>query len=321
MWSHLTHGDHAIGGKMPVTLDCRLLCASVCAYAIQPDGTVLHDVPYFDTVGFTQEPSTTLGGGDDINACLVGRVAEGVVVAFRGTLPFNAGIDPQQIVRDWINDLHAELIHGGTLPGLVHEGFWNSLDSLWSWVLNQVQRTANDAGTTSLFITGHSKGAALANLAAMRLGVEKGLAAHVRTFAGPHPGNTDFASAYAKLIGDSTRYEYAEDIVPHLPPSLKFRHMFETVPFMQPYVHRLDLDYVPVGTLKYIDTAGNVVGDSPTLPFERFARLAQLIGTGQFARIVADHSSRCGGGYMSAVCPADLCAAAPVLAQPLPPPG
>jgi hypothetical protein len=290
---------------MTVSLHCRLLCASVCAYNVQPDGTVGHDAPYFAAVGFADEPRATSA---DINACLVGRIAEGLVIAFRGTLPFNTGGDPQQIIRDWINDLHAELVHGGSLPGLVHEGFWGSLDSLWPFVRSQIDVLAGAVPPPAVYITGHSKGGAVADLAAMRLKLEKGITAKVVTFAGAHPGNTDFADAYGLQIDDSIRYEFAEDIVPHLPPSLRFRAMFQAVPFMQPYVHRLDLDYTAVGTLQYIERDGSVVGDSPTLPFERFGRLAQLIAAGQFARIVDDHSSRCGGGYMKGVCPPDLCA-------------
>ena len=292
---------------MATSLECRLLCASVNAYGIQNDGTVVHDKPYFDAIQFAVEPTATIAGSVNINACLVGTNTDGVVVAFRGTLPPDSP-NHEQTVRDWMNDLHAELIHGGGLPGLVHEGFWNSLDSLWPWLLPEVQKQLGGAGEgINLYITGHSKGAALANLAAMRLKVEKGITATVVTYAGPHPANEDFAAAYNKLIS-STRFEYADDIVPHLPPSLAFRHMFAAVPFTQPYVHRLDLDYASVGRLQYIEQDDGIVDDSATLRFARFESLAKLIATGRFDEIVADHACRCSAGYMKGVCPTDLCA-------------
>lgn len=292
---------------MATSLECRLLCASVSAYSIQNDGTVAHDKPYFDAIQFAGEPTATVAGSVNINACLVGTNTDGVVVAFRGTLPPDSP-NHEQTVRDWMNDLHAELIHGGGLPGLVHEGFWNSLDSLWPWLLPEVQKQlGGGGGTTNLYITGHSKGAALANLAAMRLKVEKGITATVVTYAGPHPANEDFAAAYNKLI-DSTRFEYADDIVPHLPPSLAFRYMFAAVPFTEPYVHRLDLDYASVGRLQYLEQDGGIVDDSATLRFTRFESLAKLIATGRFDEIVADHACRCSAGYMKGVCPTDVCA-------------
>ena len=227
---------------MPTTLECRLLCASVCAYGVQADGTVPPQPPYSNAAQFTQPPQAFVAGVDAINACLVATTVDGVVVAFRGTLPPTSA-DHEQTIRDWINDMNAELIQPTGMPGRVHEGFWNALDSLWQPVLAEVLRQQGLAGAGSgLFVTGHSKGGAMANLAAMRFKVERGIAATVRTFAAAHPGNDDFAAAYNNFIA-STRYEYADDIVPHLPPSLAFRQMFATVPFAQPYVHRLDLDY------------------------------------------------------------------------------
>jgi len=291
---------------MATTLECRLLCASVCAYGIQNDGTVAHDQPYFDAIQFVREPVASVAGLNNINAALVGASADGVIVGLRGTLP-PASPNHEQTVRDWMNDLNAELIHGGGLPGLVHAGFWDSLDSLWPCLLPEIQAQLGDGGEgRHLYITGHSKGAALANLAAMRLKIEKGISATVVTYAGPHPGSEDFATAYNKLI-NSTRFEYADDIVPHLPPSLAFRHMFASIPFTEPYVHRLDLDYTSVGTLQYIEQDGNVVDDSATLRFTRFESLARLIATLRFDQIVADHTSRCGAGYMKGVCPTGVC--------------
>ncbi len=83
--------------------------------------------------------------------------------------------------------------------------------------------------------------------------------------------------------------------------------MFVSVPFMAPYLHRLDLDYAAVGTLRYITEAGTIVPDSPTLQFERFLSLSELMVTGRFEEIADDHAGGCGGGYMHAVCPQGVC--------------
>jgi hypothetical protein len=293
---------------MSTSLECRLLCASVTTYSVLNDGPIVPPPPpYFDTAQFVDDPPVGFVGGiDAINACLVGTTIDGVVLAFRGTLPPTSP-DYEQTMRDWINDLDAELVRGNGVPGLVHAGFWGSLGSLWAAVVPEVQKRLTKAGPNSqFFITGHSKGGAMANLAAMRLLIERGMDATVYTYAGPHPGNEDFAAAYNQHV-DGIRYEYADDIVPLLPPSLAFREMFVHVPFMVPYLHRFDLDYSAVGTLRYITTAGKVVLASPMLPFQRYLSLAELIVTGRFAEIVEDHNSECGAGYMTAVCPHDVC--------------
>ena len=63
-----------------------------------------------------------------------------------------------------------------------------------------------DAGgpNCKLYLTGHSKGGAMANLAAMRVHAERGVKAEVYTYAASHPGNEDFADAYDAQI-ESTR--------------------------------------------------------------------------------------------------------------------
>ncbi len=288
---------------MSTSLECRLLCASMTAYSITNDGPITLAPPYFDGAQFIDDPVGFVGGNEAINACLVGTTVDGVVLAFRGTLPLDSP-DWEQTVRDWINDLDAELVRGAGLPGLVHAGFWGSLGSLWAKLLPEVQRRLAQGG--QLYVTGHSKGGAVADLAAMRLLIERGLTVKPFTYAAPHPGNADFAAAYDGHIA-GIRYEYADDIVPFLPPSLAFRHMFAAVPFAKPYVHRIDLDYSAVGTLRYITRAGAIVADSPLLRFQRYTSLAELMITGGFEQIAKDHRGACGGGYMTAVCPQDVC--------------
>ncbi len=294
---------------MSTTLACRLLCASVTAYSVQNDQTIVQCPPYDQGVGFIQGPVGFASGNEKINACLVGTNADGVIVAFRGTLPPRSP-DHRQTLLDWINDFHAELITVDGLPGKVHEGFWGSLQSLWPQLVPEVKKQMS--GDRPLYITGHSKGGGMAHLAAMQLAVQEGLKATVCTFAGPHPGNEAFAAAYNQAMA-STRYEYADDLVPHVPPSLAFRHMFTTIPLFHDdpriaaHFQRLDLDYAAVGTLQFINWDGAIVGDAPMLRFARFASLAKLIVRLGFETIVKDHDSRCGGGYMSAVCPTDVC--------------
>jgi hypothetical protein len=67
------------------SLECRLLCASNCAYAIHASGPLSQTQPYSDAVGFTNIPMAFVAGKDSIHACLVGTNQDGVILAFRST--------------------------------------------------------------------------------------------------------------------------------------------------------------------------------------------------------------------------------------------
>lgn len=293
---------------MATSLACRLLCASNCAYAVSGAGSVPKKQPFYDAAGFTDTPVGIAAGTEKINACMVGTTEDGVVVAFRGTLPPGTP-DRAGTILDWFNDLRAELIPVKGVAGLVHEGFWTAMDSLWPDVLAEVgKRLQSSAAGTRVYITGHSKGGAMANLAAMRLLNAQSVDSTVYTFAAAHPANEAFAADYDGKI-DSTRYEYADDIVPHLPPSLPFRQALQALPFFSPVKGQLarDLDYSAVGTLKFIDWNGAIVDDSPGLRARRYASLTKLILELGFDKIVRDHSIDCGSGYTTAICPTDVC--------------
>lgn len=299
---------------MATSLDCRLLCASRMAYGIVANASpVLPCPPYDLPIGFLKPPIGFISGQSGIDACLVGTNSDGVILSFRGTLPPDSP-NHEQTIKDWLNDLDVVLVSQPKIDGKVHQGFWDALNDLWKDLLGEVQKQLSAAPGKSLYITGHSKGGAMADLAAVRFALA-GIASTVRTFAAAHPGNADFAKFYAglKSITSSTRYEYADDIVPHLPPGLFLRHAFVKIDLFGKFTDELatkaveDISYEPVGTLRFMDWNGNIVGDSPSLPISRTLHLAELIVKMSFDQIVKDHSIDCGGGYVNAVCPSGVC--------------
>jgi len=116
---------------------------------------------------------------------------------------------------------------------------------------NQPTRLADNK---KLFITGHSKGGSVAHLCCgpVRLWQRRPWigyhSAHVRR---AHPGDQAFADAFSRLVKDVVRYEYGDDLVPHVPPSIMFRHLFKDEKFFEPLM-AIDngVDYAPAGTLK-----------------------------------------------------------------------
>lgn len=172
-----------------------------------------------------------------IDFALAGRFAEGIVIAFRGTLPpLDLSPDGRRIVgpefsqwpaviRDWRNNLRvtmrADAPAGARPPlqGQVHPGFAASLDRLWGGIAAAVDRLRGTDAAPRLYFTGHSKGGALANLAALcARRAWPGAIAKAATFGAPRAGNAAFEEAYRAAGIDCHRYEADEDLVPDLPP-------------------------------------------------------------------------------------------------------
>ncbi|CAN5335699.1 hypothetical protein BH10PSE14_BH10PSE14_37730 [soil metagenome] len=169
---------------------------------------------------------------------LVGRVREGVVVAIRGSLtPFSgAGQDRLAVLLDWLNDSLSICVEAPGYGGGVHLGFADATSRLWDdaeeggddnpgirrAVQTMLERShADRAARPHLFVTGHSKGGALANLTAFRAARQSAwcdVPISVATIAAPRVGNGAFARAYAAERIACLRYEISSDIVPHLPP-------------------------------------------------------------------------------------------------------
>jgi hypothetical protein len=293
------------------TLEGRLLCAAGCAYAVTEGESSLDPeaaIPYYGGVGFSQPPAAFLAGDDEINACLVGTTGDGVVVAFRGTLPLDGPFTLPKLL-DWANDLNAKPVPGDGLPGQVHEGFLRSLDSLWTGVRDEVKtQLAQSVAATPLFITGHSKGGGMAALAAMRFHTQEALTARVVTLAAPKPGDKDFADAYNSVM-NHIRYEFAEDVVPHLPPSASFLSVLATLTFFNRRLTGLaQFDYERVGSLLYITRSLQIIPDPQnTLLPERRQRIVNLFLSGHLQQVGDDHRIGCGYGYMTALCPSGVC--------------
>jgi hypothetical protein len=144
-------------------------------------------------------------------------------LVFRGT---------EQTPKDFLEDLDAIQKPLGNENAEVHEGFLNTLNSVWE------DRVAPelDKLTVPVFFTGHSLGAALATVAASRRPP-----AAVYTFGSPLVGNAAFAETVNRLriyrvVDDS-------DVVTTVPPAaLGFRHVGELRRLTPPLVQGFRFD-------------------------------------------------------------------------------
>jgi hypothetical protein len=210
------------------------------------------------------------------------------------------------MILDWIDDIVDEQVSAPPAPGLVHNGFSSAVNELWDWTLAQVQ--ARPKGMP-LYVTGHSKGGAMANIAATKF-VAAGLKPYVCTFEAARAGDPAFAAGYAQMVLNAVRYEYQDDIVPHLPPSDAFMALFRALPDfalkfdqMKAQLNGVIPNYVSVGDLHFIDWQNQIVPDNPALEAQRIAHLLTLIVELNAQKIINDHSIGPGSGVAGVLCP------------------
>jgi Lipase (class 3) len=157
--------------------------------------------------------------------------ARAKVLVFRGT-DSSSWYNWAENMRAWRTD--ASYDAPGAPAGLrVHSGFlimWNS-SSLASTFRAAYAALAARVPDGPTYVVGHSMGGALAQLAALDLGVAHGLNdVRVYTFGSPRVGNAAFADFLRSRTTESWRFTHGRDIVPSVPPLLMgFHHVSREV--------------------------------------------------------------------------------------------
>ncbi|MCO6477357.1 MAG: lipase family protein [Phaeodactylibacter sp.] len=108
--------------------------------------------------------------------------------------------------------------------GRVHRGFDNALGRVWE----KLRAAVDELGAgRKLFASGHSLGAALAQLAAHRFALDGYTVAAVYAYGSPRIGNPEFRDAYNQILEPVTFVHINnKDIVARIPPRiLGFRHL------------------------------------------------------------------------------------------------
>ena len=226
---------------------------------------------------------------------LVGIIPEGILVCCRGTQPPTLSSGPEFVSSwfDWTNNVEAAADSGHRFPGQVHKGFADAALDLWRdegidlGIKAGLERLIKLKPGATIYITGHSKGGALANLIAslvLGLGIASDHLAiapgpvEVVTFAAARPGGAEFRNALNGKV-KVTRYEVRTDIVPKLPPGGEVPAFVKNL-LSQANVSLADsvIDFQPVGNLvsdegQFLaalrDAASNILRDSQ--PIERLA--------------------------------------------------
>ncbi len=213
----------------------RLAVAAECTYHINRNGPLwspgdplkcLQTAPEFaalhesDLVSWIA-PDNRCGSGHGIDGYLLIRSGSEVILAIRGTQPpiLNHPSDSTTLM-DWLNNFNAAPKDG------FHAGFLRS----WECIRDHVHQSpellrflASSPEGGDFLVTGHSKGGAVAIIAAIKMSDPaewpKPLRAPdgVYAFEAARPVTVDEARKHANLT-HLWRLEYKDDIVPLLPP-------------------------------------------------------------------------------------------------------
>ena len=312
----------AFGAPAPDPVGCQLIKADAYAYGIDHTGALDPKTGFGALIGVPGEGYGVVGATSDKSdgdrdAGFVWHSADELIVAFRGTLPdvTDSRETARQVlsIEDWINDADYTPQVDPKL-GQVHAGFKGAFDQVWPAMQQQIaawQKVGKLGPATKVYVTGHSKGGALAMLAALTLKDEKRVpVTQVVTFGSPRVGGAEFAAKYAAAGIDGLRYENYQDLVPHVPlNSLELD--------LAPLLRRVIAlkgdpkgDYVSVGKLRYIESDGSIVAPADAaaeadLEKTRLAEFAPLIFQSPedtAETIVQAHSIAPGSAYYDAVC-------------------
>lgn len=159
----------------------------------------------YHQAGFSGAVHTFCGGPSQIDAGLMGISQNDFIMAFRGT---------SDQAEDWANDFRSQLIPLAGC-GRVHQGFLSSVHSLLEPMAAQLSSFLTHR-PRHFYITGHSKGGAVAILMAWELTARFPSlpVPTVVVFGAPRPGDSDFAKCCRFPV---IRVESCRDLVPHLP--------------------------------------------------------------------------------------------------------
>ena len=178
----------------------QLALANFSKWAYQSHNEIIKNVP---TAVFYNDSRT------DAQAFSVSDKEVGFcIVAFRGTESFK---DVRIDLSIWPTKVDGSR---------VHKGFY----SQWAALKPSVMQLMHDC-PQKVYVTGHSLGGAVANLAALDMARQfPSKQIFVYTFGSPRVGNMAFVNEYAKHVSSSVRVVRKSDPIPLVPPFPFYKH-------------------------------------------------------------------------------------------------
>ena len=212
----------ATGDEYDLDLSIELMLLSLVAYEQRtqcidsgkdaitvPDTYTLVEV-YFETV----DPSTDDSCKDDTGKIPIAYIAtkdDRIYLVFRGT-----ATPTEEVLDAEISQVEYTFVDNG---GMTETGFTGLYSQINDAIIAKITELINSGDFSTISVTGHSLGAALAVLVIPELANQSAtLTTVMYSFAGPAVGNTDFKDLYNGSIETSFRVANTNDVIPKLPP-------------------------------------------------------------------------------------------------------
>ncbi|MEK3737203.1 lipase family protein [Paenibacillus sp. FSL F4-0122] len=131
-----------------------------------------------------------------------------IIIAFRGT----------STTTNWISNVLASQERFKYLKedSLTHRGFTNIYSSARDGIFSTLSKLSPDK---TLYITGHSLGAALATLCTLDIAANTSYTTpNLYTYGSPRVGDPDFVNIFKQYVRKSYRYANLFDVVTYAPP-------------------------------------------------------------------------------------------------------
>lgn len=139
-----------------------------------------------------------------------------IYVVFRGS----------SSIKNWVSNFdatHATYRKWPECDCNVHKGFQNAYESVYTHVLKEVHALQKTYPTAAVKVTGHSLGAALAQLTGMGL-IRDGVPVSMYNFGQPRTGDDKYAAFVGKKMTNAFRVTHYKDEVPHIPPTFPIQY-------------------------------------------------------------------------------------------------
>ncbi|HEX4321444.1 MAG TPA: lipase family protein [Acidobacteriaceae bacterium] len=146
-------------------------------------------------------------------------------------------------IQEWLHDAAFLFVPNPIHPagGFTEDGFsaiYRSLrvgaDPNSAAAVDAIASMANAGGVSSITVTGHSLGAALATMLGLAVGMSAGCKSPtVYTYACPRVGDLIFGHTYDSLVQDTLRIHHRSDLVPKL-PTFPYEHVGNDIELIAP---------------------------------------------------------------------------------------
>jgi hypothetical protein len=156
-----------------------------------------------------------------------------IYVVFRGSTS----------TRNWLDNAEIMLTSYTTFPECnckVHSGFYKSSNNIYPSVHEYVNDMLDLFPSYNIIVTGHSYGAAVAQLISMEL-LSNGIANSLYNYGQPRVGNIEYAKFVNIYLKSLWRFTHHKDMVPHVPPMTGLGYYHSCVEIYENEYHDLHM--------------------------------------------------------------------------------